>query len=100
MINEVNLEFANQSVQLTFDYYKKYGYLDDNTSQGIMDFFKEDIPPYMDITDSDLGTLFYGDEFINETVIGLASAYNGSSARAYSVVQMVEEPNKPIRGSL
>lgn len=93
MINEVNMEFANQSVQLTFNYYKKYGYLDDNTSQGILDFFKEDIPLYMDITDSDLATLFYGDEFINETVIGRGSVYNGSSERAYSVVQMVEEPN-------
>jgi len=91
MINEANLEYDNHGTELTFDYYKRYAYLEDNTSQGMINFFKEDIPPYRDITDSDLATLFYGDEFVNETIIGRGSVYNGSAERAYSVLQMAEE---------
>lgn len=54
MINEVNLALGNHDVELTFSYYKRYAYLDDNSSQGMINFFKQDIPPYRDITDSDL----------------------------------------------
>lgn len=87
MINTVNLELANHDVELNFNYYKRYSYLDDDTAQSIFDFFEDDIPPYRDMTDSDLTTLFYGDDF-TDIVIGLGSVFNGSSDRAYSVVQM------------
>ncbi|ABE52315.1 M12 family metallo-peptidase [Methanococcoides burtonii] len=88
MINTANLGLDDHDAMLTFDYYKRYGSLDNGTSQEIIDFFKDDIPPYRDITDSDLTTLFYGQDFDDNT-LGRGSTYNGSSDRAYSVLQMV-----------
>lgn len=88
MINTANLGLDDHDASLTFDYYKRYSYLDSGTGQEIINFFKNDISPYRDITGSDLATLFYGQDF-EDTVLGMGSTYNGSSVQAYSVLQMV-----------
>lgn len=88
MLNVANVDLYEHGVELTFDYYKKYSYLDTGTFQEIINFFKADILTYRDFTNSDLATLFYGQDF-EDTYLGRGSAYNESSKAAYSVLQMV-----------
>lgn len=82
------MENTHSKVQL-IQVQNKQPYPHYNSSQALH-FFKDDIPAYRDITDSDLAMLLYGKDFTgaNGNEIGRAYVYNGSDERAYSVVQM------------
>ncbi len=58
MINYVNTEYSHANVELKIYFFKRYGHLPDGTAQNIIDYFIEDIPPYRDMTGSDLAILF------------------------------------------
>lgn len=90
-INDAESAYSPASVEFSITNYKKYGYLSSGTGEEILNFFKSDIPPYRDITNSDLAILFYGKD-LTDSVIGRSTTYTGSSTQAYSIVQMVDSP--------
>lgn len=90
-INDAEDAYSPASVVFRITNYKKYGSLSSGTGEQILNFFKFDIPPYRDITNSDLAILFYGKD-LTDNVIGRSTVYNGSSLNAYSIAQMFDGP--------
>lgn len=91
-INAAEIAYSPAEVDFHITSYKRYGYLLDGTAHEVKNYFVSDIPPYRDITNSDLSILFYGKDF-EGLVIGTSDVFNESSNAAYSVVQMVPSGN-------